>query len=117
MSNGGKPWEVTWYRCLADQADVALAAKEGRNLSVGDELWRVAHAIGPVSPEHDHWAGAYLSATDKHVRLVSAAPVMHEVLTLAQDALQKGQTTLALKLIQKGLEAAGDQSEEPSCEL
>ena len=53
--DGSMSWEIDWFICRADAKDVEWQAtrhlKKGetrRVLSVGDELWRVPRAIGPL---------------------------------------------------------------------
>ncbi len=50
-------WEIDWYICCADASDVARSPE----LALGDELWRVPLSIGPISADHNHWAGEHLS--------------------------------------------------------
>lgn len=58
------PWGVEWYVC-----------KEK-----GKELWRVPKRIGPVSVEHNHWAGYHLDIEKEDAQLISAAPDLLEAL-------------------------------------
>lgn len=94
QQNNSEPWDVSWFICRADAADVEYEAgrklRKGetrRNLKVGDELWRVAQSIGPISADHCHWAGWHLGASEEDVRLTAAAPVMLAALYKAQVAL------------------------------
>ena len=52
------PWTINWYIC-----------REGKK-----ELWRVPHSIGPVSTDHNHWAGNHLDVEAADAALISAAP-------------------------------------------
>lgn len=52
------PWPIDWYVC-----------REGK-----EELWRVPRSIGPVSVDHDHWAGNHLTLDAADAALVAAAP-------------------------------------------
>lgn len=52
------PWPIDWYIC-----------REGKK-----ELWRVPRAIGPLSVDHNHWAGNYLDVGAADAALVAAAP-------------------------------------------
>lgn len=76
------PWEINWYICTADAKDVAHAKSNGRTLSVGDEFWRVPYSIGPLSTDHNHWAGDHLAVDEANARLIAAAPDMLEALKL-----------------------------------
>lgn len=58
------PWDINWYIC-----------KEGK-----EELWRVTHSIGPISVDHNHWAGNYIDVSEEDARLISAAPDLLEAL-------------------------------------
>lgn len=74
-----KTWDINWYVCRADAADVEYArGKQEPNLElqVGGELWRVPHGIGPLTVEHSHWAGDYIDCTEKQARVAAAAPAM-----------------------------------------
>lgn len=53
-------WKIEWYVC-----------KEGDR-----ELWRVPRSIGPISIDHNHWAGWHLTADEQQAKLISAAPEM-----------------------------------------
>lgn len=64
MSYTKGSWGVEWYVC-----------KEK-----GKELWRVPTRIGPVSVEHNHWAGYHLNIEKEDAQVISAAPNLLEAL-------------------------------------
>jgi hypothetical protein len=77
---GGDQWSVQWFECKADSDDVRHAAtkplKQGEKrelLSVGDVLWRVPLEIGPISPDHNHWAGNYLACSEEEAEFAASA--------------------------------------------
>jgi hypothetical protein len=81
------PWAISWFTCRADADDVKYAAtpklRKGeprKKLDIGDALWRVPTAIGPVGIDHCHWAGHHLAVSENDTRLIAAAPEMVEVL-------------------------------------
>lgn len=61
MNDGVKhtslPWEIDWYEC-----------REGEKL-----LWRMARSIGPLSPDHNHWAGWTVCETEADVQFAARA--------------------------------------------
>lgn len=80
-----KRWEVDWYICRADTGDVALEKKTAREekripkyTKAGDEMWRVARSIGPISTEHSHWGGIVLELNKDQVDWVTRACVSYE---------------------------------------
>lgn len=81
------PWSIDWYVCTADANDVAYANEKGKRLSIGDELWRMARSIGPVSVDNNHWAGWHLDVSEEDARLISAAPDMLELLEESESIL------------------------------
>jgi hypothetical protein len=77
---GGGQWSVQWFECKADSDDVRHAAtkplEKGEKrelLSVGDVLWRVPHQIGPISPDHCHWAGNHLACSEEEAEFAASA--------------------------------------------
>ena len=77
---GGDQWSVQWFECKADSDDVRHTAtkplKQGEKrelLSVGDVLWRVPHQIGPISPDHCHWAGNHLACSEEEAEFAASA--------------------------------------------
>jgi hypothetical protein len=77
---GGDQWGVEWFECKADSDDVRHAAtkplkngEERKLLSVGDVLWRVPKEIGPISPDHNHWAGNYLACSEEEAEFAASA--------------------------------------------
>lgn len=80
-----EPWGITWHVELADAEDVAYAAKDGRTIREGEELWRIAKAIGPLEVDQSHWGGAHIRASREDVRLASAAPLLAAALRAALD--------------------------------
>lgn len=79
-----RPWTVDWYVCRAGREDV----KAGSATRVGAPLWRVARAIGPISPDHNHWAGHHV-ADEKVAELVEAAHAALPALMEAAELLAK----------------------------
>jgi hypothetical protein len=75
------PWEIDWYICTADASDVKHAEKNGKEMAIGDELWRVPVSIGPMTADHNHWAGWHLNADEDDARLIAAAPDLLDALT------------------------------------
>lgn len=61
------PWDIDWYIC-----------REGKK-----ELWRVPRSIGPVSIDHNHWAGNHLNVSSADARLITAAPELLAALKMA----------------------------------
>jgi len=81
------PWTVSWLTCRADADDVKYEAnrklRKGeirKTLKVGDVLWRVPTAVGPVVIEHCHWADQHLAISEEDARLIAAAPELVEAL-------------------------------------
>lgn len=74
------PWEINWFICRADQADVDHAKSNGEKMKIGDELWRTCRSFGPISVEHDHWSGNYLSGTEEEITLAASAPELLQAL-------------------------------------
>lgn len=70
------PWDINWYVCTADANDVKHAKSQGKEMEVGHEFWRVPQSIGPISVDHNHWAGHHLDVTEEQARLIAAVPVM-----------------------------------------
>jgi hypothetical protein len=70
-TNTPAPWEIEWYIC-----------REG-----GKELWRVPVCIGPVTIDHNHWAGHHLAVEAKDAQLIAAAPVLLDALQKLLDAM------------------------------
>jgi hypothetical protein len=56
-----KPWPIEWYICTDDD---------------GKELWRAAKSIGPLYPDHDHWARSHLGVDKEDAYVAAAAPDM-----------------------------------------
>lgn len=77
------PWKIEWYECRADRNDI----KAGTAKKVGEILWKVPMSIGPISPDHNHWAGDHLSLEADDVYLVAAAP---ELLDMLEKCLKYG---------------------------
>lgn len=78
-------WVPDWFICKADSADVAFQKEQARknrqsrpSIKIGDELWRVAHAIGPIGINHSHWAGWHLELNKEQVEFVAAACAAYE---------------------------------------
>ena len=75
------PWEIDWYICTV----------------AGKEIWRTPRAIGPIAPDHNHWAGWNLGVEEPDARLIAAAPEMYgliqQYLKTADNPL--GMTALA----------------------
>lgn len=69
--------EVEWFICRADAGDVKFWTTEAKkservpDMKVGDELWRVALSIGPVSVDHNHWAGDHLTGTPAQMERIA----------------------------------------------
>ena len=78
------PWPIQWYVCIAEADDV----KSNNTLVLGDTMWRSAQAIGPLSPNHDHWAGWHLTMNEADARLASFAPQIAEALLVAMKGLR-----------------------------
>ena len=105
-----KPWEIHWYECPADAADVKYAKNEGREIKVGDALWRVPIAVDVISPEHDHWAGWHLGHGEevaKAVTMAAASPVMLHVLKSVLEyenisLITKTEIEFVIKLAEEG---------------
>ena len=64
MKHTPGPWNIDWYVCTEK----------------GEELWRTPRAIGPIAPDHNHWAGWNLGVEEPDARLIAAAPEMYEAL-------------------------------------
>lgn len=68
------PWDIDWAYC-----------------KTGDEIhWKVPTTIGPISPDHSHWAGPYLDIEEPDAYLISAAPDLYEALRLLLGTLLDG---------------------------
>jgi hypothetical protein len=70
MSYTPGPWEIDWYIQYSDGGSVA---------------WRVPRSIGPISADHNHWAGPCVDCGEDEVgeanaRLIAAAPELAEAL-------------------------------------
>jgi hypothetical protein len=77
------PWEITWHHCRANADDVRheqtrklRRGESRRDLAPGDVLWRQATAIGPVFPDHCHWAGSHISCNEADAELISLLPAI-----------------------------------------
>ena len=76
-----EPWTIDWFICRMDQNDVNRAKSEGnKTAKVGDELWRVPLTIGPITIDHNHWAGWCLEGEPRDWRLAASAPVLLDLL-------------------------------------
>jgi hypothetical protein len=73
-------WNIDWYICRADRDDVAANKASAKPLKVGDEFWRVPRSIGPISVEHNHWAGYHLDISVEDALKIAAVPEMVELL-------------------------------------
>lgn len=73
-----KDWDISWTTVHADTADVAAAKSLGKELSVGDVMWRRATAIGPLEVQHNHWTGWCFDCDDADVLLAASAPRLKE---------------------------------------
>ncbi|MDB4378652.1 hypothetical protein N9Z41_02660 [bacterium] len=105
-----EPWEIEWYICQADEGDVQHAKtrklKRGesrKDVQVGDELWRVATRIGPISPEHNHWSGTSLACNVADAMFVKTA---HSLLPLMAYRIEELEAKLAKAV--KALDALAD---------
>ena len=85
-------WKIEWFTCRADADDVKYEAtrklkrrEKRRALKVGDVLWRVATSIGPIAPDHCHWAGWHLGVDEDQARLIAATPELVEALRFYAD--------------------------------
>lgn len=76
-------WEIAYTVEYATASDAETAKRDGRDISEGDELWRVVKAIGPLEADRDFWAGAHIKAARDDIRLASAAPELSRVLRAA----------------------------------
>lgn len=72
----GGEWVIDWFRCTADKADVDFAKKDGQALKIGDILWSVPRSIGPISIDHNHWAGDHLDITEPDARRIARLPAL-----------------------------------------
>lgn len=86
MAHTPAPWPIDWYECRADSSDVDFAKTEGRAIKVGDVLWRVPLSIGPITIDHNHWAGYHLDINEHTASLVSETPAMADIL---RDAVNR----------------------------
>lgn len=67
-------WKIEWATVYANAKDVAHAKREGKNLSIGDVVWRRARAVGPLTVDHNHWTGWVLDCDEADVLLAASAP-------------------------------------------
>ena len=77
------PWEIQWYHCRASREDL-----DGEKVtSVGQVMWSVAKNIGPISHEHNHWAGDYVAEPEdaKFIALANPATIL-ELCALLEKA-------------------------------
>jgi len=79
-ANLPNPWEIDWYICTANQFDVDYALKATKTvIQVGDELWRVPRSIGPVTIDHDHWAGWHLRVEPSVAEAIALLPTLAQL--------------------------------------
>lgn len=74
------PWPIQWYTCTADSVDVEWAAAKGETLVEGAVMWRKPISIGPVGPDHCHWAGPHLSCSETEARAIAETPALLDLL-------------------------------------
>lgn len=81
------PWKIQRRHIRADQKDVEYEQQRSlrkgetrRDLKVGDSLGTTVQNVGPISPDHCHWAGYHLSIDDADAELTSAAPDLVDAL-------------------------------------
>ena len=84
------PWPIGWYIC-----------REGKK-----ELWRVPLFIGPLSTDHNHWAGTYLEVSEADAALISAAPDLLAALQELRYACTDKAEAMAAAAIAKATGAA-----------
>jgi hypothetical protein len=97
-----EPWPIEWYICRANHADVAHAATTGRKLVVGQELWRTAKSVGPITCDHNHWGGEHIAGEPEEITLAAWAPAL---LGCVQKAAAGGDMAALALLVR--LKAAG----------
>ncbi len=56
-----EPFTIDWYNCIADTKEEA----EAGNCKIGDTMWRVPKSIGPLTIDHNHWAGWYFDGLEE----------------------------------------------------
>ena len=88
-------WCIDWYTMHANDADVVYAKEElGKDIKVGDVLWRLPKAIGPIDIEYNGWTGHYLKCNESDALLAAAAPHLLaacELLLKAQSCADAGE--------------------------
>ncbi len=100
-------WEIDWYVCTDDDS--------------GKELWRVPKAIGPLAPDHDHWASWHIAGSgegnDADMQewlLAAAAPKLLEALKFCRSVLVANPVEMSERMaIEKADQAIEDASKRP----
>lgn len=67
--SGKSHFPITWSIVHADIDDV----KAGTAKKVGQVMSRTPKAIGPISPDHNHWDGWHLSLTEDQAVKIALA--------------------------------------------
>lgn len=101
-----KPWDIDWFVCTADADDVKYAKENNKELKIGDELWRTANGFGPFFPDHNHWAGSYLSGEKDEILVAAAAPVMLDALKKVVDTKNGLTSDQLLDVVEKAIKCA-----------
>lgn len=108
-----KPFEIQWFECRANNEDAAYsktkAAKLGgvKLVESGDVMWRCPTAIGPLAPDHDHWAGWHIGMgeeAEKAVVMMAASPVL--VYTLKQVLSRTSMSNMLREEIEAAIKLA-----------
>lgn len=113
MTDAPKPFEIEWYECRADEDDVAYSKTKvaqlagAKRVKTGDVMWRAIRGIGPLAPDHDHWAKWHIGIGDEEEKaalMMAASPVL--VYTLKQVLSRTSMSNLLREEVEAAIKLA-----------